>query len=87
MSILTTRTFLTADTILSLSEDPRHIIIFGAGVIGCEYASIFRGFRSAGLIWSIPAIDCCLLWDAEISDAFELPLLEFRCDHSPWRRI
>ena len=32
-----------SDTILSLNEDPRHIIIFGAGVIGCEYASIFRG--------------------------------------------
>ncbi|MDW2373084.1 FAD-dependent oxidoreductase, partial [Vibrio sp. 1078-1] len=24
-------------------HDPRHIIIYGAGVIGCEYASIFRG--------------------------------------------
>ncbi len=32
-----------SDTILSLAHDPRHIIIFGAGVIGCEYASIFRG--------------------------------------------
>jgi NAD(P) transhydrogenase len=32
-----------SDTILSLDHDPRHIIIFGAGVIGCEYASIFRG--------------------------------------------
>ncbi|MDW3138564.1 FAD-dependent oxidoreductase, partial [Vibrio sp. 1288] len=29
--------------ILSLKHDPRHIIIYGAGVIGCEYASIFRG--------------------------------------------
>ncbi|WP_341662904.1 Si-specific NAD(P)(+) transhydrogenase [Vibrio sp.] len=32
-----------SDSILSLSHDPRHIIIYGAGVIGCEYASIFRG--------------------------------------------
>ncbi|GLO62270.1 soluble pyridine nucleotide transhydrogenase [Vibrio sp. MACH09] len=32
-----------SDTILSLEHDPRHIIIYGAGVIGCEYASIFRG--------------------------------------------
>ncbi|MCF7355424.1 Si-specific NAD(P)(+) transhydrogenase [Vibrio sp. CK2-1] len=32
-----------SDTILSLKHDPRHIIIYGAGVIGCEYASIFRG--------------------------------------------
>lgn len=32
-----------SDTILNLKHDPRHIIIYGAGVIGCEYASIFRG--------------------------------------------
>ncbi|MFT7400395.1 MAG: NAD(P) transhydrogenase, partial [Rheinheimera aquimaris] len=32
-----------SDTILSLQHDPKHIIIYGAGVIGCEYASIFRG--------------------------------------------
>ncbi|OBT12951.1 NAD(P)(+) transhydrogenase [Vibrio sp. UCD-FRSSP16_10] len=32
-----------SDSILSLHHQPRHIIIYGAGVIGCEYASIFRG--------------------------------------------
>ncbi|ENO8810477.1 Si-specific NAD(P)(+) transhydrogenase [Photobacterium damselae] len=32
-----------SDSILQLQHDPRHIIIYGAGVIGCEYASIFRG--------------------------------------------
>ncbi len=32
-----------SDSILSLKHDPRHIIIYGAGVIGCEYASVFRG--------------------------------------------
>ena len=32
-----------SDSILSLKHDPQHIIIYGAGVIGCEYASIFRG--------------------------------------------
>lgn len=32
-----------SDTILSLDHDPQNIIIYGAGVIGCEYASIFRG--------------------------------------------
>ncbi len=32
-----------SDSILSLKHAPRHIIIYGAGVIGCEYASIFRG--------------------------------------------
>lgn len=32
-----------SDSILSLKHDPRHVIIYGAGVIGSEYASIFRG--------------------------------------------
>ena len=32
-----------SDSILSLKHSPRHIIIYGAGVIGSEYASIFRG--------------------------------------------
>ena len=32
-----------SDTILQLSHTPRKIIIYGAGVIGCEYASIFCG--------------------------------------------
>lgn len=32
-----------SDTILRLNHTPRTIIIYGAGVIGCEYASIFCG--------------------------------------------
>lgn len=32
-----------SDTILKLSHTPRTLVIFGAGVIGCEYASIFSG--------------------------------------------
>ncbi|MDN6072975.1 MAG: Si-specific NAD(P)(+) transhydrogenase, partial [Enterobacterales bacterium] len=32
-----------SDSILQLNHEPQHIIIYGAGVIGCEYASIFRG--------------------------------------------
>lgn len=31
-----------SDTILDLPKTPRSISIFGAGVIGCEYASMFR---------------------------------------------
>jgi NAD(P) transhydrogenase len=31
-----------SDTILSLVEMPKSITIYGAGVVGCEYASIFR---------------------------------------------
>jgi len=32
-----------SDTILSMKHTPKTIIIYGAGVIGCEYASIFSG--------------------------------------------
>lgn len=33
---------LDSDTVLRLGETPRSITIYGAGVIGCEYASMFR---------------------------------------------
>lgn len=32
-----------SDTILDMKVSPRTVIIYGAGVIGCEYASIFAG--------------------------------------------
>jgi NAD(P) transhydrogenase len=32
-----------SDSILEMKHTPRNIIIYGAGVIGCEYASIFAG--------------------------------------------
>jgi NAD(P) transhydrogenase len=32
-----------SDSILEMSHTPRTIVIYGAGVIGCEYASIFAG--------------------------------------------
>jgi NAD(P) transhydrogenase len=32
-----------SDSILDLKHTPRKILIYGAGVIGCEYASIFSG--------------------------------------------
>ncbi|APZ95473.1 Si-specific NAD(P)(+) transhydrogenase [Fuerstiella marisgermanici] len=31
-----------SDTVLDMSETPRAMTIYGAGVIGCEYASMFR---------------------------------------------
>ncbi len=36
---------LDSDTILSLEDHPRSISIYGAGVVGCEYASIFRELK------------------------------------------
>ena len=32
-----------SDTILKLEETPQSLTIYGAGVVGCEYASMFRG--------------------------------------------
>ncbi len=37
---------LDSDKILELKEHPRSLTIYGAGIIGCEYASIFRGLRT-----------------------------------------
>ncbi|QGJ68390.1 Pyridine nucleotide-disulfide oxidoreductase dimerization region [Planctomycetales bacterium 10988] len=34
-----------SDTILSLDKTPKSITIYGAGVIGCEYASMFRRLK------------------------------------------
>jgi len=31
-----------ADTILHMAESPRSLLVYGAGVVGCEYASMFR---------------------------------------------
>ncbi|MDM8518462.1 Si-specific NAD(P)(+) transhydrogenase [Anaerolineales bacterium HSG6] len=36
---------LDSDTILDLKKTPRSLTIYGAGVIGCEYASIFRSMQ------------------------------------------
>lgn len=36
---------LDSDSLLNLKNSPRSITIYGAGVIGCEYASIFRGLK------------------------------------------
>lgn len=34
-----------SDTVLDLDETPRSMTIYGAGVIGCEYASMFRNLN------------------------------------------
>lgn len=38
------RTIMTSDGIENLTEYPKSLVIVGAGVIGCEYATIFSNF-------------------------------------------
>ena len=62
-----------SDTILEMKDTPRTIIIYGAGVIGCEYASIFSGLGlKVDLISSHDSLLSFL--DSEISDALSYHL-------------
>ncbi|PCK10157.1 MAG: Si-specific NAD(P)(+) transhydrogenase [Alteromonadaceae bacterium] len=62
-----------SDTILTMRNTPRTLIIFGAGVIGCEYASIFAGLGiKVDLINSRERLLSFL--DDEISDALSYHL-------------
>ncbi len=62
-----------SDTILKLSHTPRTLIIYGAGVIGCEYASIFCGLGvKVDLI--NPGDRLLNFLDDEISDALSYHL-------------
>lgn len=57
-----------SDTILELTNTPRRMIIYGAGVIGSEYASIFSGLGV--LVDLVDTRDRLLSFlDKEISDA------------------
>jgi len=57
-----------SDTILDLKDTPRRIIVFGAGVIGCEYASIFNGLGCKVDLVN-PGSKLLAFMDDEISDA------------------
>lgn len=64
---------LDADTVLDMKFTPRTLIIYGAGVIGCEYASIFSGLGiKVDLINSRDRMLSFL--DDEISDALSYQL-------------
>lgn len=62
-----------SDTILKMQHTPRKILIYGAGVIGCEYASIFSGLGTK--VELINSRDRLLEFlDDEISDALSYHL-------------
>jgi NAD(P) transhydrogenase len=62
-----------SDSVLKLSHTPRTLIIYGAGVVGCEYASIFSGLGvKVDLIH--PENKLLEFLDDEISDALSYHL-------------
>lgn len=66
---------LDSDTILRLGSTPRSIAIYGAGVLGCEYASVFRSLRlKVDLINTRDKLLSFL--DDEITDALSYHLRE-----------
>jgi len=66
-----------SDTILSMAHTPRRILVYGGGVIGCEYASIFAGLGlKVDLVDSNPRLLSFL--DSEISDALSYHLRDQR---------
>jgi len=64
---------LTSDGIASLTDFPKSIVILGAGVIGCEYASIFGGLGAKVELIN-PAGTLLSFLDWEISDALSYHL-------------
>src|SRR6202012_1290826 len=64
-----------SDTILNLQFMPQSITIYGAGVVGCEYASIFRNLGlKVNLVHSRDKLLSFL--DDEIIDALSYHLRE-----------
>ncbi|TNF36254.1 MAG: Si-specific NAD(P)(+) transhydrogenase [Gammaproteobacteria bacterium] len=62
-----------SDTLLHMQHTPRKVLIYGAGVIGCEYASIFSGIGTK--VDLINTRDQLLEFlDDEISDALSYHL-------------
>ena len=62
-----------SDTILNLQDTPHSITIYGAGVVGCEYASMFRGLGTKVNLVNTRARLLSFL-DDEISDALSYHL-------------
>jgi len=67
-----------SDTILDMEEMPQSMIVYGAGVIGCEYASMFR---MLGVKMNLINTRDTLLsfLDAEIVDALAYHLRDMGC--------
>ncbi len=62
-----------SDTILQLKHQPRKVTIYGAGVIGCEYASMLAGMKMKVELIN-PAESLLSYLDTEITDALSYHL-------------
>ena len=62
-----------SDKILTLQDTPKRVVIYGAGVIGCEYASIFNGLGCKVDLVN-PSGRLLSYMDDEISDALSYHL-------------
>ena len=62
-----------SDTILQLKDQPRKVTIYGAGVIGCEYASMLAGMKMKVELIN-PAATLLSYLDTEITDALSYHL-------------
>jgi len=71
-----------SDTILHLKHSPKKVTIIGAGVIGCEYASIFAGMKMKVELIN-PEEFLLSYLDTEITDALSYHLQDMgvRCRH------
>lgn len=74
-----------SDTILKMKLQPRKVTIIGAGVIGCEYASIFGGLGCKVELIN-PSATLLSFLDVEISEAlsYHLRNLSVRCRHNEY---
>ncbi|MBL0690824.1 MAG: Si-specific NAD(P)(+) transhydrogenase [SAR324 cluster bacterium] len=59
-----------SDSILKISEIPKSLIIYGGGVIGCEYASIFS-YLGTKIFLVSPQADLLSFLDKEISSCIK----------------
>lgn len=62
------KTIYTSDGILSMDEYPESIVILGAGVIGCEFATIFSNFGKTKVFLIDKAPQILPFEDPDISD-------------------